>query len=145
METTTSEDRIPAEVDSLLQEFSQIFETPAELPLLKGHKHSIILKEGAQLVCQSPHRYPFYQKNEIEKIVKELLLVGSIRDSSNPFASPILLVRKANDLWRMCIDYRALNSITVKDKFPIPIIDELLDELHRAAIFSKLDLRFEYH
>ena len=63
METTTSEDRIPAEVDSLLQEFSQIFETPAELPLLRGHKHSIILKEGAQLVCQSPHRYPFYQKN----------------------------------------------------------------------------------
>ena len=145
VEAGALEVKLFAEVDLLLQEFRHVFETPTGLPLLKGHKHPIVLKEGAQPMCQGPYRYPFYQKNEIEKIVKELLSVGSIRNSSSPFASPVLLVRKANGSWRMCIDYGALNNITVKDKFLIPIIDELLDELNEAAFFSKLDLRSGYH
>ena len=93
VEADASEARIPIEVDSLLQEFGQVFETPIELPPLRGHEHSIVLKDGAQPVCQRPCRYPFYQKNEIEK---KLLSVGSIRNSSSPFASPILLVKKVD-------------------------------------------------
>jgi len=69
--------RLPAEVELSLQEFEHVFETPTGLPPLRGHEHPIILKEGAQPVCQRPYRYPFYQKNEIEKIVKELLSMGS--------------------------------------------------------------------
>ena len=138
------EAKVPVVVESLLQEFGHVFETPTGLPPLKGHEHQINLKEGTQIVCQRPYSYPFYQRNEIEKIVKEFLFVGSIRNSSSPFAFLVLLVRKVDGQWMMCIDYRALN-ITVKDKFPIPIIDKLLDELNGAIIFSKLDLRSRYH
>lgn len=73
--------------------------------------------------------------------MKSLLVAGLIVPSSSPFASPVLLVQEKDNTWRFCIDYRKLNSITVKNRFHMPIIDEILDELARTAYFTKLDMR----
>jgi hypothetical protein len=133
------------ELQKILETFRDIFKEPMGLPPNCAHDHCIPLQPGSQPVCSKPYRHPHYQKSEIERLVTELLSTGVIRPSNSPFSSPVILVKKHDGTWRMCVDYRALNRITIKDKFPIPIIDELLNELHGAKFFSKLDLRFEYH
>ncbi|GJZ54431.1 putative mitochondrial protein, partial [Tanacetum coccineum] len=92
-----------------------------------------------------PYRHPPMQKDAIEVMVKELLDSGVIKPSNSPFASPIVMVKTKDNTWRMCVDYRQLNKNIIKDKFPIPIIKGLIEELHDAIIFSKLDLRSRYH
>uniref|UniRef100_A0A2N9HR88 Reverse transcriptase n=1 Tax=Fagus sylvatica TaxID=28930 RepID=A0A2N9HR88_FAGSY len=144
-ELASIQEEICAPIRELVEEFPQVFEEPEGLPPKRNHEHQILLKQGVPPHFQRPYRYPHYQKTEIEKIVQDLLDSGCVRPSQSPFASPVLLVRKADGSWRMCVDYRGLNKETVKDKFPIPVVDELLDELQGAVVFSKLDLRSGYH
>lgn len=100
---------------------------------------------GAKPVNIRPYRYSPQQKTEIEKQIKEMLKTGVISHSSSPFGSPVLLVKKKDGTWRFRVDYRHLNAITVKDKHPLPLVDELLDELAGAKYFTKLDLKSGYH
>lgn len=128
---------IATQLRSLLQEFQDIFAAPTGLPPVKDHDHHIPLLPRVPPVNVKPYRYPYFQKAEIEKLVGEMLADGVIRPSTSPFSSPVLLVKKKDGTWRFCVDYRALNAVTVKDRFPIPTVAELLDEIAGARIFSK--------
>ena len=128
-----------------MDRFQPIFQPPSGLPPTRSHDHRIPLIEGCKPLSARPYKYGLFQKTEIEKCVKELLDSGFIRPSHSHFFSPVLLVKKKEGTWRMCMDYRALNLLTIKDKYPIPLVDELLDELFGAKYFSKLDLRSGYH
>lgn len=116
-----------------------------DLPPKRGvFDHRIPLEMGACPVNIRPYRYPLKQ-DVIEQLIQEMVDRGIIQNSSSPFASPVVLVCKKDGTWRLCVDYRELNKKTVKDKFPIPVIDELIYELAGVVVFIKLDLRARYH
>ena len=136
---------MPQGMQAVLREFEDVFKEPTKLPPHREQDHRIPLVEGAKPVNIRPYRYGALQKDVIEQMTQELLNSGVIQNSSSPFSSPVVLVKKKDGSWRMRIDYRALNRQTLKDKFPIPLIEELLDELSGAKVFSKIDLRSGYH
>ena len=129
----------------LLKEFEDVFAVPISLPPTRSHDHKIPLKDGAQPVNLRPYRHPPIQKVTIEAMIKELLESGVIRHNQSSYSSPIIMVKKKDGTWRMCVDFMQLNKLTIKDKFPIPLIEELIDELCGSVIFSKLDLSSGYH
>ena len=102
---------------------------PSTLPPSHNIQHHIHLLPHTAPINVRPYRYPHFQKSEIERQISAMLTTGIIQPSHSPFSSPILLVKKKDGTWRCCVDYRALNAVTVKDRFPMPTIDELLDDL----------------
>ena len=120
---------MPPAVQQLLAKYEAIFTDPQVLPPHRKFDHQIPLLPGTKPVNVKSYRYAPHQKTEIEKQVSDMLSRGIIQDSTSPFASPVLLVRKKDGTWRFCVDYRGLNAVTVKNKYPMPIVDELLDEL----------------
>jgi hypothetical protein len=126
---------IPKDLIPILKEFNDVFKETIQLPPERSQVHHINLYPNHGVINARPYRYPHHQKEEIEKQVAELLHAGVIRPSMSSFASPVILVKKKDKSWRMCVDYRALNKATIPDKYPIPIVDELLDELYGAYYF----------
>ncbi|GAU24592.1 hypothetical protein TSUD_289530 [Trifolium subterraneum] len=137
---------LPNSIEQLIDTYAAIFSDPTTLPPPRaGFDHMIPLKAGAQPFNLRPYRFSIVQKDIIDKLVHDMLAQGIIQHSTSPFASPTILVRKKDGSWRLCVDFRRLNELTIKDRFPIPLIEDLMDELHSSIIFSKLDMRSGYH
>ena len=137
---------VPNSLRHLVSDFTDVFaEPPAGLPPTRDNVHATPLKPGAAAVAK-----PMYPLNKPERVavqseVAALLEKGYIEPSSSSFASPVHFVRKKDGTLRMIIDYRAVNDLTIKNKYPLPRVDDLLDELQGAKISSSLDLRSGFH
>eukprot|EP00253_Pinus_taeda_P018518 PITA_18518 len=145
LDVSTLESSTSLDLQKVLDNHCKVFKIPKGLPPIFDHDHAIHLILGSVPPNIRSYRYPYDQKREIEFMVVEMLEVGIIQPSQSSFSALVLLVHKKNGSWCMCLDYRELNKLTIKDKFPIPVIDELLDELHGSIYFTKLDLNSRYH
>ena len=128
-----------------MEAHKDVFAAPDGVPLHCQVKHSIDLIPGVPLPNGLVYRHSLMENEEIKWQIQELIQKGYIRPSSSPCGIPIVLVQKKDGTWWLCIDYRALKKITVWNRYPIPRIDDLLDQLKGAKYFSKIDLKSGYH
>ena len=130
----------------IVREFPNVF--PEELPGLppvRQVEFQIDLIPGAAPVARAPYRLAPSEMQELSNQLQELADRGFIRPSTSPWGAPVLFVKKKDGSFRMCIDYRELNKLTVKNRYPLPRIDELFDQLQGSSVYSKIDLRLGYH
>ena len=134
------------DVTPIVRKYNVVFpkDLPAGLPPKRSVDHAIDL-DGPPPATRGVYRMSSSELAELKQQLEELLEKGFIRPSTSPFGAPIIFVKKKDGTFRLCTDYRALNKVTVKNKYPIPRVDELLDQLHGAKYFTKLDLRQGYH
>jgi hypothetical protein len=136
---------LPQEITDLIKDFASLFDQPTSLPPPRSHCHSILLIPGVTPFRLRPYRYNPAQKDLIERQISDLLRKGMIQPSCSPFASPIILAQKKTGDWRFYVDYHRLNALTIKNKYLLPVIDELLDELQGVVWFTSLNLSSGYH
>lgn len=131
----------------LLKKFDDVFpsDLPSGLPPSRIIDHRIDIIPGSSPPSIATYRMSPSELDELKKQIEELVSHGFIRPSKSPYGAPVLFVKKKDGSIRMCIDYRALNKITIKNKYPLPRVDELFDRLRGAKYFSKIDLRSGYH
>jgi hypothetical protein len=130
----------------VVREYPDVF--PEELPGMppdRDIEFVIDLIPGTSPIAKRPYRMAAPELAELKKQLRELQRSGFIRPSSSPWGAPVLFVEKKDKSLRMCVDYRSLNEVTIKNKYPLPRIDELFDQLKGAKYFSKVDLRLGYH
>ena len=115
------------------------------LPLHKDVDFVIELHPGTSPISKTPHRMAPIELQELKVQLQELLDKGFIRPSTSPWGAPVLFAKKKDKTLQLCIDYRQLNRVTVKNRYPLPRIDDLFDQLKGARVYSKIDLRTDYH
>ncbi|CAI7868959.1 unnamed protein product [Closterium sp. NIES-53] len=137
---------LPPAIQKLLEEFEDVLpdDLPDQLPPYQTHQHEIIEEPGSKPTFRAPYRLSPTELADMKKQIEYLLDKGLIQPSTSPYVAPVLFTPKPDGSLRMCIDYRALNKQTIKNKYPIPRINDLLDQLRGATVFSKLDLRSGY-
>jgi hypothetical protein len=134
-----------ANLQAILSEYKDVLEElPDDLPPVRNIAHVIPLEAGARPVYKPLYRLTQAEKAEVERQVADLLRKGYIEPSQSPWGAPVLFVPKKDGGLRMCIDYRALNKLTVRNRYPLPRIEDLLDQLQGAKVFSGLDLASGY-
>jgi hypothetical protein len=129
----------------VLKEFEVVFQELPGLPLKRDIDFSVNLIPGATLVSKTPYRMSTPELKEMQLLLEELLKKGYIFPSLSPWGVSVLFMNKKDGTLRLCIDFRQLNKVTIKNKYPLPRIDDLFDQLKDAKIFSKIDLSSRYH